>query len=119
MSSVAPTRAYFDKLLSKLDQEAIVVLLTCGIVYLPGDEFTSLTSASAMVALFHWILGAVLQLQVCDKHDGITRDDARQFIALFDGYLTPTYEASTVRTSTVGEEFLRVLNHMAFSMRTW
>jgi hypothetical protein len=118
MSSVAPCRADFDKLLSKLDKEAIRTLLSCAIKYQPCDEFTSLTSASAMVALFHWILNAVLQLQVCYDHEGITRDDARRFIALFDGYLTPTFKASTVRTSTVGEEIRRTLNHMAFTMLT-
>ena len=117
MSSVAPTRADFNKLLSKLDPQAIVALLSCGIAYQQGDEYTSLTSASAMVSFFKWILNAVLQLQVCREHEGITCDDAMQFIALFDGYLTPTFKASTVRTSTVGQEIRRTLNHMAFSMR--
>jgi hypothetical protein len=113
MSSVAPTRADFDKLLSKLDHGTIVALLSCGIAYQQGDEYMSLTSASAMMSFFKWILNAVLQLQVCIEHDGITRDDARRFIALFDRYLTPTFKASTVRTSTVGQEIRRTLNHMA------
>jgi hypothetical protein len=119
MSSVAPTRKDFDKLLSKLNPQAITLLLSCRIEYYPGDEFTSLTPASMMVALFHWILNTVLQLQVCCEHDGITREDAKRFIALFTGRLTPTFEASIVSTNIVGQEIHRLLNHMAFSMRTW
>lgn len=119
MSSVAPTRADFDKLLLKLDNDAITVLLSCQTEYCPGDEFISLTSSSVMLALFRWILNAVLQLQVCHEYDGITRNDARQFIVLFTGRLTPTYEVATVSTYTIGQEILRILNHMAFSMTSW
>jgi hypothetical protein len=115
---MAPTLQQFKHLLANLTPETILELLTMSIPY-SQKMGTNSKEVDDFVAVFIDILNAVLQLQVCPVCEGITRNDARQFVALFNGHLTPTFDASTVRTNTVGEEILRILNHMPFSMQTW
>jgi hypothetical protein len=115
MLSMAQT---LQRFLAMLTPETIQMLLTVPILY-SQKMGTNSKHVEDVVTFFKGILNAVLQLQVCVEHNGITRDDAKQFVALFNGHLTPTFDASIVRTITVGEEIRRILNHMAFSMQTW
>ena len=93
-------------------------LLSLSTVYKQGDEYMNANSMS-MIWVFRHVCDVIIQLGTCHEHEGVTRDDARQFIALFDGLLTPIFEAAMVPSKTVGQEIRRLLNHMAFSMRTW
>lgn len=118
MSFVTLTHHQFQSLLATLNPDMIRVLLTMQTPYSQDQDLNSKEVAD-FLAIFTSILNAVLQLEVCFVHEGITRDNARQFIAHFDRWLTPTYDAAIVRTNTVGDEIRRILNHMAFLMRMW
>jgi hypothetical protein len=117
MSSVPPSLGQFIDNLTNLTPEQLRELLNLNIPYCTGFQENP-ENVQVFLNPFKEILDAMLQLQVCDEHNGITRDNAQQFIALFDGLLTPTVEAATVRSETVGQEIRRILNHMALSMPT-
>jgi hypothetical protein len=118
MSSPCPSSHEFANLLAKLTPVMIQTLFSIQTPYYDDIQMNEIDSMR-FLDMFKRILDTVLQLEVCFEHNGITRVDARNFIALFDGMLTPTFEAATVRSETVGQETLRILNHMAFSMKTW
>jgi hypothetical protein len=122
MSSLCPSSQEFANLLASLlanlTPDMIRTLFSIQTPYYNDIQMTEIDSMR-FLDMFKRILDTVLQLEVCFEHNGITRDDARNFIALFDGMLTPTFEAATVRSDTVGQEIHRILNHMAYSMKKW
>ncbi len=111
MASLPMTSQQFQRLLATLSPQMIHELLTMQTPYSQDLDLNSKDVAD-FLAIFTSILNAVLQLEGSYEHEGITRDHARQFIAHFDGWLTPSYEAATVRTNTVGQEIRRILNHV-------
>ena len=115
---MALTPQQFQDLLANLTPQMIQELLTMRTPY-SQEIGTNPKEVVDSLDKFKLILFVVLQLQVCFDYEGITRYDAIQFIAFFNKYLTPTYEAATIRTNTVGQEISRILNHMALSMQTW
>ena len=119
MLSLANTRKGFNLLTEQVcSADMRNSLLSLPTVYEQGDEYMH-TDSMRMIWVFRHARDVIIQLGTCHEHEGVTRDDARQFIALFDGLLTPTFEAAMVPSKTVGQEIHRLLNHMAFSMRTW
>lgn len=128
MSSIAPTREEFDALLQHVrNSDNIKEMLECVQPYdnksafssfIPNDKYlqTVHTQASAL----HKLLNVVQKLAVRQEFEGFTRQEVAEFISLFKEYLEPSFESVTVHTRTFGEEALRLLNHMAFDMKsTW
>jgi hypothetical protein len=118
MSSIGLTHQQFQSLLATLSPQIIQDLVTLQTPYSEEDYLNS-KEVKGFLDIFTSILDTVLHLEKSYEHEGITRDNVKQFIAHFNEWLTPSYESASVRTCTVGDEIRRILNHMAYSMRTW
>ncbi len=124
MSSVAPTRSEFAKLLEYVkSSDNIMSLFSNKVLYIhtsaypsfiPCDEY--LLQGGVHVPTLHKMLNVVQQLAMRYDFEGFSRVDAVNFIALFK--LNPTLELCTVKTTTFGEEALRILNCMALAVNS-
>ena len=127
MSTIAPTREQFDKLLKDfIDPAQQKRMFSCGVPYdmkraitsfIPNEEY--LAQGHLHAPALHKLLNVVQMLAVRHVFEGFTRQEVAEFISLFKGYLKPSFESVTVHTMTFGEEALRLLNHMAFDMASW
>jgi hypothetical protein len=85
--------------------------------YVPHEEY--LKSLHPFAPILYELLHIVVQLGGTSQFQGITRRNAVKFINRCGHYLSPSYETITVQTDIFGQEALRILNHMAFTMLTW
>jgi hypothetical protein len=78
-----------------------------------------LQSLHPFAPILYELLHIVVQLGGTSQFQGITRRNAVKFINRCSHFLNPSYDSITVQTDTFGQEALRTLNHMAFTMLTW
>lgn len=101
---------------TKYDASKIYISSENGI-YTPNENY--LRTLHPCAPIFYELLHVVVQLGGMRQFQGISRRSVIKFINRCSRYLDPSYDLITTQTEIFGDEALRILNHMAFTMLTW